>query len=74
MKRCGRAALLTLAALLLNLSAAFSTAAHAATVVAQGQVTNTPLAPPFVFILLLAALFLAVLVFSWMAFRDAGGR
>jgi hypothetical protein len=67
-----RAALAALGALLLSLGSSFAATAHAATAVAQGQVQNAPLAPGFVFFLLLAAIFVAVLLFSFLAFRDAG--
>lgn len=69
--RRARAALIVLGALLLNLVSTLADTAHAATVVAQSQVNNGPLAPPIVFVLLLAAIFAVVLVFSFLAFRDA---
>jgi membrane protease YdiL (CAAX protease family) len=44
----------------------------AAAPAAQGTPTNPgPLAPPIVFILLLALLFAAVLVFSYFSYRNA---
>lgn len=72
LSRRARAALSALSALLLGLWGALSAGtAQAAGIVAQAQTNAGPLAPPIVFILLLALLFVAVIVFSLMAYRDA---
>lgn len=65
--KAGVALFAAVAALLLNAGAV-----AAAPLAQTSQVNQGPLAPPIVFILLLALLFAAVLVFSYISYRNAG--
>jgi uncharacterized membrane protein YpjA len=70
LRKLARAALVLVGALLLNLyGALWSGTALAATTLAQAQV-DQPRAPGFVFFLLVALIFVAVLAFSFTAYRD----
>jgi uncharacterized membrane protein YhaH (DUF805 family) len=73
LKKLARAALVFLGALMLNLLGGLATTASAATIFAQtqAQTNNGPNAPGFVFFLLLVAIFVAVLAFSFKAYQDA---
>lgn len=71
LRNCARAGMVLLGALLLNLYGGLWTSTAAASgIVAQAQTNPGPLAPPFVFFLLFLGIFVAVLAFSFMAFRD----